>query len=124
MKKIIYTLILSLFVAQGFAQDPLLQRNNETLDEIATKITRTYDDKLSLEGEQFMLFQKKVEEFLIREEKIHNNYSGKQKLDLINELRKAETMEMRNVLTQIQFDVYKRIKPEIQPLAVVKTEKN
>ncbi|TCK69312.1 hypothetical protein DFQ05_0833 [Winogradskyella wandonensis] len=124
MKKIIYTLILSLFVAQGFAQDPLLQRNNETLDEIATKITRTYDDKLSLEGEQFMLFQKKVEEFLIREEKIHNNYSGKQKLDLINELRKAETMEMRNVLTQIQFDLYKRIKPEIQPLAVVKTENN
>lgn len=120
MKTILYAVVLLFSVSQAYAQDPLLQRNNETLDKVATAITKSYDEQLALDGKQFILFQKKVEEFLIREEKIHNQYSGKKKLDFINELRKAETLEMRNVLTSIQYDLYKKIKPKIQPLATVK----
>ena len=41
---------------------------------------------------------------------------------MLYKLRKAETMEMRNVLTKPQFDLYKRIKPQIQPLAQVSVD--
>jgi hypothetical protein len=100
-----------------------MQKNNESLETIATSITDKYDDKLALDAKQFMLFQKKVEEFLIREEKIHTNYKGEEKLDRLYKLRKAESLEIRNILTKPQFTLYKRMKPQIQPLAVVDTEK-
>lgn len=107
----------------GFSQDPVMQKNNESLETIATSITDKYDDKLALDAKQFMLFQKKVEEFLIREENIHANYKGEEKLDRLYKLRKAESLEIRNILTKPQFTLYKRMKPQIQPLAVVDTEK-
>ncbi|MFD1061809.1 hypothetical protein ACFQ1Q_01025 [Winogradskyella litorisediminis] len=119
MKTFLTTLITVFLVATGYAQDPLLQKDNDKLEKIAMELTRAYDDELNLDGKQFTLFQKKAEEFLIREEKIHRNFSGKEKLDLINELRKAETLEMRNVLTQIQYDRYRKIKPRLQPLGIV-----
>lgn len=117
--------IFSLFLTFNLsAQDPILQKDNEVLEAIATKITKTYDDQLGLDGKQFILFEKKVEEYLIREEKIHSKFKGEEKLDMLYKLREAETMEMRNVLTQPQFDLYKRIKPQIQPLAKIDVEKD
>ncbi|MDH7913894.1 hypothetical protein [Winogradskyella sp. SYSU M77433] len=110
------------FTLQLSAQDPIMQKDNKALESIATKITKTYDDQLGLDGKQFTLFEKKVEEYLIREEKIHNEFKGKTKLNMLYKLRKAETMEMRNVLTKPQFDLYKRLKPQIQPLAQVSVD--
>ncbi|WP_412560915.1 hypothetical protein [Winogradskyella sp. MIT101101] len=121
MKTLIYILALA-FTIQLSAQDPIMQKDSEALESVATSITKKYDDQLGLDGKQFTLFQKKVEEFLIREEKLHEAYTGKEKLDMIYNLRKAETMEMRNILTQPQFDLYRRIKPQIQPIAITETE--
>ncbi|MHA7843000.1 MAG: hypothetical protein ACX93I_06745 [Winogradskyella sp.] len=122
MRTLITICFISLSII-GFSQDPVMQKNNESLETIATSITDKYDDKLALDAKQFMLFQKKVEEFLIREEKIHTNYKGEEKLDRLYKLRKAESLEIRNILTKPQFTLYKRMKPQIQPLAVVDTEK-
>ncbi|WP_369994588.1 hypothetical protein [Winogradskyella sp.] len=117
MKTLIFILAVA-FTLQLSAQDPIMQKDSESLETIATTITKEYDDQLGLDGKQFTLFQKKVEEFLIREEKLHQSYVGKEKLDMIYKLRKAETMEMRNILTQPQFDLYRRIKSQIQPIAI------
>lgn len=121
MKTLLYILAFA-FTIHLSAQDPMLQKPDESLDAIATSITKKYDDQLGLDGEQFIPFQKVVEEYLIREENIHQKFEGEDKLDMIYQLREAETMEMRNILTQPQFNLYKRIKPQIQPLAVVDTD--
>ncbi|WP_426430356.1 hypothetical protein ACPX19_12570 [Winogradskyella sp. HB-48] len=118
------TILFLLFSIVGFSQDPIMQNNDESLESIATSITDKYDDQLALDAKQFILFQKKVEEFLIREEKIHNNFKGEEKLNQLYKLRKAETLEMRNILTQPQFNLYKRLKTQIQPLAVIETKKS
>lgn len=119
--KTLTLLITLVFTIQLLAQDPILQKDNEVLERIATSITNTYNKELSLGAKQFILFEKKVEEFLIREDAIHRTYKGKEKLDLIYKLRKAESLEIRNILTQVQFNFYERIKPQIQPLAVIDT---
>lgn len=122
MKSILILLSL-LFTYQLSGQDPLLQETDSALEGVATKITQEYDNHLALDVKQYMLFEKKVEEFLIREKIIHQNFKGKDKLDMLYKLRKAETLEMRNILTRPQFDLYKRIKQQIQPLAKVNTDK-
>ncbi|WP_179007018.1 hypothetical protein [Winogradskyella forsetii] len=121
MKTTLFIITL-LFTFNLSAQDPILQKDHEALQVTATKIAKTYDDQIGLDGKQFILFEKKIEEFLIKEEEIHENYEGEEKLDLLYKLRKAETMEMRNILTQPQFDLYRRIKPQLQPLAMVNTD--
>ena len=121
MKTLLYILAFA-FTIHLSAQDPMLQKPDESMDAIATTITKKYDDQLGLDGEQFIPFQKVVEEYLIREENIHQKFKGEEKLDMIYNLRKAETMEMRNILTQPQFDLYRRIKPQIQPIAITDAE--
>ena len=116
---IIFTL---LFTFQITAQDPILQKENKALESVATTITRAYDDQLELDAKQYVLFEGKVEEFLIREEKIHKEFKRKNRLDQLYKLRKAESLEMRNILTQPQFDLYVRIKPQIQPLAKIEVD--
>lgn len=117
--KYITTLLLILLTVQVNAQDPFLQKNDESIEQIAKSITEIYNKQLALNGKQPLLFQKKVEEFLIRERKIRKQFSGKEMLDLIYKLRQTETGEMANILTRPQLNVYKRIKPSIQPLEVV-----
>ncbi|WP_299336546.1 hypothetical protein [uncultured Psychroserpens sp.] len=122
MKKLIL-LLISLITYNTYAQDSMLQSNNEQLEDKAVKITQTYSDQLSLTGKQFMLFQKTVEEFLIRREKIENAYKGKEKLKLLYEMQEVETKEMNDILTRPQLDLYKKIKLEIQPLDKVEEKK-
>lgn len=122
MKSILILLSL-LFAYQLSGQDPLLQETDSALEGVATKITQEYNDQLALDAKQYILFEQKVEEFLIREETIQENFKGEDKLDKLYKLRKAESLEMRNILTKPQFDLYKRIKQEIQPLAKVNTDK-
>lgn len=121
MRTFITTIIL-IFTIAGFAQDPMMQDNSEALEDVAVSVTERYNDKLALDAKQYILFQKKVEEFLIREEKIHKSLNGEEKLNALYKLRKAESLEIRNILTKHQFDLYKRLKPQIQPLAIVETK--
>ncbi|UKM64047.1 hypothetical protein GSB9_00594 [Flavobacteriaceae bacterium GSB9] len=120
--KYLVSLILCLLALQINAQDPYLQNDHEALEDIAKKITMRYNKELALNGKQPLLFQKKVEEFLIREKNIRKRFSGEVMLDLIYKLRVTETGEMANILTRQQLNLYKRIKPSIQPLQVVKAK--
>ena len=73
MRTLITICFISLSII-GFSQDPVMQKNNESLETIATSITDKYDDKLALDAKQFMLFQKKVEEFFDRNILVHTKY--------------------------------------------------
>ena len=92
--KYLVSLILCLLALQINAQDPYLQNDHEALEDIAKKITMRYNKELALNGKQPLLFQ----------------------------LRVTETGEMANILTRQQLNLYKRIKPSIQPLQVVKAK--
>lgn len=117
------TTFLLLFISLGmYAQDPMLQKNDEVLEDKADKITEMYVPELGLTSKQELLFQKKVEEFLISAEKINNQYSGKDKLDRLVVNQQQETAEMGDILTRPQLNRYKKLKTKFQPLATV--EKN
>ena len=118
MKNLVY-IVCFLVVAVSYAQDPMLQRDDQALEKEAFAITKDYNKELALDGEQVTLFQKKVEEFLIRREDIKERYSGKRELDALMNLQSQETIEMMNILTQPQMDLYRKIKPRLQPLAEV-----
>ncbi len=121
MKKLI--LILSIFIGfTAFSQDPVFQKSNPKAEERAIEITNSYDLQLSLTEKQELLFQQKVAEFLIRRYKIESEFSGKEKLDLLYKLQREETAEMNDILTRPQMEVYKQVKPTIQPLETVEKE--
>lgn len=121
MKKLIGLLIIFISFS-AFSQDPFLQNSNPKAEQQAIEITNTYIPQLALTGKQQLLFQQKVEEFLIRRYKIEAELSGKEKLILLYQLQQEETAEMNDVLTRPQLEVYKNVKPEIQPLETVQKE--
>ena len=116
-----YIIIALLFIGvQSFAQDPYFQQSNPEMKAEAIKITDTYDLQLALSGKERLLFQQKVEEFLIRRSQIEKALSGKEKLNYLYDMQLEETEEMNDILTRPQLKVYKRIKPSIQPLEIVR----
>ncbi|NND87764.1 MAG: hypothetical protein HKM28_00795 [Flavobacteriaceae bacterium] len=121
MKTIVSILIL-FFTLTVAAQDPMLQNNDEQLELRADSITERYVSELALGSKQELLFKKKVEEFLIRAEEIKSRFEGKEKLDMLYALSIQETREMGDILTRPQLDLYKKLKPTLQPLAKVNNE--
>ncbi len=115
--------LLLLFISfSAFSQDPFLQKSNPKAKKEAIEITNLYIPKLALTGEQQLLFQQKVEEFLIHRYKIEAETSGTEKLNLLYQLQQEETAEMNDILTQPQLEVYKEVKPNIQPLETIQKE--
>lgn len=121
MKKSILLLFLIIGLS-AYSQDPFLQETNPRAREQAIEITNQYIPELSLTGKQQLLFQQKVEEYLIRRNNVEANTSGKEKLKLFYDLQQQETADMNDILTRPQLEIYKKIKPELQPLEEV--EKN
>ncbi|MAP54963.1 hypothetical protein [Altibacter sp.] len=119
MKKILLVVTL-LFSVSAFSQDPFLQKDSDQLEAEADKITEAYNAQLALSSKQELLFKNKVEEFLIRRQKIEMQYNGKEKLDQLVILQQNETAEMGDILTRPQLDRYKKLKPTLQPVAQVK----
>lgn len=111
-----------MFGLTGYSQDVYFQQSNPEAKKEAIEITNLYNDQLGLTGEQELLFQQKVEEFLIRRYKVENEFSGKEKLNILLGLQKEETAEMDDILTRPQLELYKTIKPNIQPLEVIHQE--
>lgn len=106
----------------SFSQDTFFQESNPEAKKEAIKITNEYNRELALTGKQQLLFQKKVEKFLIERHKIEKEFSGKEKLNLLLKMQTEETAEMNDVLTRLQLNLYKKIKPNIQPLEIVSQE--
>lgn len=119
MKTVFQMLILFISLA-AFAQDPYLQKPNPEATKEAITLTDRYNLELALTGEQKLLFQQKVAEFLIRRQKVEENLTGKEKLDFLFQLQEEETAEMADILTRPQLQVYKEVRPDIQPLEVIK----
>ncbi len=119
MKKILLLLVLLVSVS-ALSQDTYLQTGGDDLQEKAKMITDKYVDALGLRAKQELLFRKKVEEFLVREEKIKANSEGEDMLNKMVALRQNEAVEMGDILTRLQLDKYKEVRPTIQPLARVK----
>ena len=119
MKKIVLLFVLILGTQLGYAQDPMLQNDNPKFEKEAQSLTEKYNAELSLTTKQEVLFQKKIEEFLIKAADIRATYEGKEQLDYLYSLRTNEIAEMRDILTAPQFDRYKVLHSKLQPLATV-----
>ncbi|MGJ8666010.1 MAG: hypothetical protein ACSHW7_06580 [Patiriisocius sp.] len=122
MKRII-TIVVFLISITAFSQDTYLQNGSATAEEQAKELTKQYNDQLVMETNQRLLFQKKVEEFLISSNKVKDTYKGRDMLNKLYELRQNEIAEMGDILTRIQLDKYKQVRQDIQPLATVEEEK-
>lgn len=116
-KKPLLILILLLSTITVFAQNPYYQKSNDELEAKAVTLTKKYDEQLGLTAKQQMLFKIKVGEYLINEQKIRNsNLSIKQKFRAIRKNSRKETADMGDILTRIQYRLYKKVKPQIQPV--------
>ncbi|TDQ31359.1 hypothetical protein [Zeaxanthinibacter enoshimensis] len=98
------------------AQDPYLQTENKTAEEIAIALTRDYQAELGMTVEQGSKFRQKVEEFQIRRQKIDKmDLPMPEKMVLMKKLSRQETAEIANILTNPQLRAYKRLKRSMQP---------
>ncbi|HBY68856.1 MAG TPA: hypothetical protein DEG69_14590 [Flavobacteriaceae bacterium] len=118
MKKLI--VFITLFIGfTAFSQDPFLQKDTDNYEMRADALTETYNAELALSSKQELLFKKKIEEFLPRYDAIRKNYEGRDKLNRILSLGEEESAEMRDILTQPQFDLYVKMKEKVQPIGKV-----
>ncbi|MEH6405913.1 MAG: hypothetical protein V7767_01400 [Leeuwenhoekiella sp.] len=120
MKNFIPIATLFLVMCNVNAQNAFLNKIDTSSEKKADSIATIYNEKLALTGKQDLLIKTKIGEFLMRRMSVEKDYSGKAKLDALYNLSEEESAEMRDIFTQEQYDVYKRIKPSIQPLETVK----
>ncbi|MBT0608679.1 hypothetical protein [Aequorivita echinoideorum] len=120
--KLITILIFTFISFTAFSQDQFFQNSDASAAENSEIITESYNEQLAMTTQQRLLFKKKVEEFLIRAQKIEKEYTGKEKLDMLLALQMEETREMNNILTRPQMTVYKEMKTTVQPIDTIKKE--
>ncbi|RMA64277.1 hypothetical protein [Ulvibacter antarcticus] len=109
--KYFYIAIIALFSFSVTAQNAV---GTTTPD--AETITKSYKYKLILDVNQEVAFKQKVETYLTQRSAIDNQYSGDERLDFLQALSLEETTEMQGVLSPYQFELYKKLKPVIQPI--------
>ena len=115
--KTITVAFLVMVSSMAVAQNPISQKTHNDLEAKAVTITKQYDEQLGLTAKQQMLFKIKVGEYLIKEQKIRqSDWSVKQKFRALRKNAKNETADMGDILTRIQYRMYKRIKPQYQPI--------
>lgn len=121
MKRVL-TLTFLLLTASLFAQFPDTYYETKEIREKAEKLTMIYDAQLGLDGTQLPIFQDKVADYLTLSEKVKKEFDGKEELDMLTRLMVEESLEMQDLLTRIQYNVYKKIRQDIQPLKIVDTD--
>ncbi|WP_378175437.1 hypothetical protein [Aquimarina sp. SS2-1] len=127
MKHIVNMLIFFLSTI-AFAQNPMTQNMEDPqLEKQAKELAQKYDDQLGLTEKQILLFENKIEEHLINSKKIRNsNLETKEKIAQLKINYAQESRDMGDILTKPQLDLYKKIKPKLQPInpVVVKQASN
>ncbi|MBA6154472.1 hypothetical protein [Gelidibacter maritimus] len=116
------TLLTLLFVvATNFvlAQYPKASVTDINVKERADNITAQYNEHLGLTGVQIPLFKNKVAHYLVLADEIKRDHDGREELDALVEMQANETLAMNDILTLYQYRLYKKIKPEIQPLKMI-----
>lgn len=119
MKNLLLLITILMAPIIVMAQDTFFQNSNENVRSEAIRITTEYNRELAFSGEQELLFRQKVEEFLIRKNEIEKSFRGQKKIDLLSALQREETREMNDILTRLQMEFYRKVKPQIQPVKTV-----
>lgn len=118
MKTLLLSMLL-LFSTSVFSQVPSASVTDPSIKMEADRITQEYNTHLGLTGIQMPLFKNKVAHYLVLRDQILSDLEGRAQLDALVEMQANETLAMNDILTLIQYRVYKRIKSDIQPLKVV-----
>ena len=120
--KYILNILIGLFATIAFAQYPDTVYGTEKTRIMAEEITSAYDAQLGLTGTQLPIFQNKIEDYLELSQKVKETYEGRAELDALTKLAVKESLDMQDILTRIQYNRYKQIRQEIQPIKVVETK--
>ncbi|UZO82473.1 hypothetical protein NBT05_08355 [Aquimarina sp. ERC-38] len=119
--KITILFILLLVTMMGYAQDSIKQiANHPELERIAENIAREYNKQLSMREKQLLLFEDKLVEYMIEEQKVRtSNLKIREKISILKYNYNVETSDMADILTRTQHVLYKKMKPELQPVEPV-----
>lgn len=117
MKNLLSILILCCTISI-FGQNTMTQNSdNPEMEEWAEELTNKYSQQLAMQEKQRLLFQNKLVEFKLKEEKIRSSeMSTKEKLAELQFNYQHETKDMADILTQPQLDVYRKLKVDYQPM--------
>lgn len=117
--KLMFIAIFALTTTASFAQYPNTSVPSDQIKTKAENLTTKYSQQLALTGIQIPLFREVVEEYIVKSEKVIEEFEGRQELDILVELQARETLRMNDILTQPQYRLYKRLKWKLQPLKVI-----
>lgn len=117
--KYLITLIGLICFKITFAQFPDTTIETPEVRAKAEKLTEIYNAQLGLDGSQLPVFENKVADYLTLAKEIRSAYKGKEALDKLTKLMVKESLEMKDILTRIQYNEYKKIRQSIQPLKIV-----
>ncbi|QJP35117.1 hypothetical protein F0365_12325 [Nonlabens sp. Ci31] len=89
-------------------------------EEKAKEIVVQFDSVLSLTTKQELLFDIKQTEFIVSQELLINSNTPKEELNrMLLALYLDQAMEMKDILTQPQYDLYAKVRSTYDPLLVI-----
>ncbi len=116
----IVSVLLFLFTVTVNAQTYESVEATTIQKEKANKIVLEFDKELSLTEKQELLFQTKQAEFVATSESIINSKRSKKEINgMLLALYQEQANEIKEILTQPQFDVYVDVRNKIDPLYVI-----
>lgn len=118
--KYLITISLLFLTQIAYSQYPDTTIETPEVREEAKRLTKIYSAELGLDGTQLPIFEDKVGDYLTLREEVMETYQGKEALDKLTQLMVKESLEMKDLLTRIQHNKYKKIRQAIQPLKTVK----
>ena len=113
MKTLLSTMLVLFSVCAINAQSAVLSDVDHKTEQKAKDLTAEYTDKLALTSKQQLLMQQKIGQFLEKRDEIEQKLAGREKLDMLLSMSQQENAEMRDILTQEQYDLYVRLKSSI-----------
>lgn len=114
------SIVLSFSVNLASAQTYSSVKATPAQEAKANKIVLQFDDELSLTEKQELLFQTKQAEFIAVNESILNSQRTRKEINgMLLALYQEQANEMKEILTQPQYDVYKKVRNKIDPLIVI-----
>ena len=101
----------------SYGQNNVYQDSDDSAEKKAKDLAYKYDKQLGLTEKQLLSMEKKIEEFLIKEMKIRESkMTVENKIIALKQNWANESADMTDILTQPQFDLYKKLKVDYQPI--------
>lgn len=87
----------------------------------ADTLTKQFDAQLSMTEKQYMLFRKKVHNFMMKRRALMaRDMPTEKKNEILDTYYRQEAGEIRDILKGYQFEVYTDIRSQIQPRVQLK----